>query len=105
MNCDCIKDIESKMRVFMKEQAGDDATAKIQNIAFYMDGSAKVGEARLTSALQIMFRIKGSKKGYTSEKGKEMGCRVSHCPFCGRTAGRYEVGQDAALDAAFGVAP
>lgn len=104
MNCNCINDLEGKMANFMRDRAGDDATAKIQNIAFYMDGASKVGSAELSRFLQIMFRIKGSKKGYTGEKGKEMGCRVSHCPFCGRTSGRYEVGEDAGIAAAFNAA-
>jgi hypothetical protein len=95
MNCDCIKDIESKIAVFMRPKAGDDAEARILNTALM------VTETSLVSVLQIPFRIKGSKKGYTSEKGKEMGCNASHCPFCGRTTGRYTVGADAGLDAVF----
>lgn len=100
MNCDCIKDVESKMATFMKAKAGDDATAKVANIAFCV-----TEDMGLLHVLQIPFRVKGSKKGYTSERGKEIGCNASHCPFCGRTTRRYEVGQDAALDAAFGITP
>lgn len=99
MNCDCIKDIEGKMADFMKPKAGADATAKVMNTALCV--TKDLGHMYL--ALQIPFRIKGSKKPYASEKGKEMGCNASNCPFCGRTTGRYEVGQDAALDAAFGL--
>lgn len=99
MNCGCIKDIEDKMAEFMRERAGDDATAKVQNQAFFLEGD-KPGGGALSTALQIMFRIKGSKKGYTSEKGKELGCRVSYCPFCGRTTGRYVVGEYEGLETA-----
>lgn len=88
-NCNCITDIEKKMADFVRPRAGDDATAKMQNTVFYMDGNRKVGEVGgLEMALQIPFRIKGSKKGYTSEKGKEIGCNVAYCPFCGKPANR-----------------
>lgn len=96
MNCDCIKDIEAKMAAFMRAKAGDDATAKVMNFALCVSD-----DMHIYQSLQIPFRIKGSKKGFISEKGKEMGCSASHCPFCGRTTGHYEVGQDDGLSAAF----
>lgn len=98
MNCDCIKDIEGAMAAYMKTQAGEDATAKIQNTALGITGDM----SQMYLALQIPFRVKGSKKGFTSEKGKEIGCSASYCPFCGREArpGRYTVGQDAGIEAA-----
>ena len=95
MNCDCIKDIETKMAAFMASKAGADATAKVVNTVFFLDDEIGLG-----MALQIPFCIKGSKKGYTSEKGKEIGCNASHCPFCGRTTGRYSVGKDSGIEAA-----
>lgn len=89
MNCDCIKDIEGRMAKHMRPQAGDDCTAKVQGTALCL--SDDMGSAYY--ALQIPFRIKGSKKGYTSERGKEIGCNTNYCPFCGRTAGAYTVGE------------
>ena len=89
MNCDCIKDIEQKMAEFMRPKAGDDATAKVKNTALCVSNDL----SKMFLTLQIPFAIKGSKKGFTSEKGKEMGCNASNCPFCGRTTGRYVVGE------------
>lgn len=97
MNCDCIDRIEGKMVKFMTPQAGTNVTARIQGVAFAL------GET-LTTKLMIPFRIKGTAKGFTSEKGKEMGCAASNCPFCGRTTGRYVVGEDAGIAAAFAAA-
>lgn len=100
MKCDCINDIEGKLADFMRAKAGDNCTAKVQNTVFYIDGSSTVGKARMETTLQIPFRVKGSAKGFTSKKGKEIGCNVSYCPFCGRSAKRYEVGQDEGIASA-----
>jgi hypothetical protein len=104
MKCDCIKDIESRLADFMRPKAGDNCTAKAQGTVFYVDGSSPVGQSRMESTLQIPFRVKGSAKGYTSERGKEIGCNVNYCPFCGRNAKRHVVGEDAGLAAAMGSA-
>lgn len=99
MNCDCIKEIQEKMTEYMRPKAGDNATAKIQGMAMSLvDGG-------LRYALTIPFRIKGIKKGYTSEKGKEISCNASYCPFCGRTTAKYTVGHDVGIATAMGVAP
>lgn len=98
MNCDCIKDIEGEIAEYMKPKAGDDATAKIQGTALNIVGNT------LKHVLTLPFRIKGSGKGYTSEKGKEMLFNASNCPFCGRTTGRYVVGEDHGIATAMGVA-
>lgn len=94
MNCDCIKEFETAIGNHMKPLAGDDATAKIQGTALNLVGNG------LRYVLTIPFRVKGSKKGYTSEKGKEMPCNANYCPFCGRTTGRYVVGADDGISAA-----
>lgn len=94
MNCDCIEKIEGILAKHMMARAGDDATARIQGTAI------NIVDDNLKCVLTIPFRIKGSKKGFTSEKGKELPCNVSFCPFCGRTAKRYNIGKDAGISAA-----
>lgn len=96
MNCDCIKNNEARLAKFMQPKAGDDAKAECM-----ATGLQLTKELNLRLVLNIPFRIKGSKKGFTSEKGKEMPFVASYCPFCGRTAGRYEIGEDAGIAAAF----
>jgi hypothetical protein len=93
MNCDCVTGLEASVANHMRPQAGDDAKAACTLTALCF------GTSRVTTDLLIPFRIRGSKKGYTSDKGKETSVRASHCPFCGRATERYEVGQYAALDA------
>lgn len=93
MNCDCIKNVEKNIAEHMKPKAGDDASAKAANVAIMFGDD-------LSLVLQIPFRVRGSKKGYTSEKGKEVGCNVSYCPFCGRSAKHYAVGEDAGIASA-----
>lgn len=93
MNCTCIATVESNIADAIRPKAGDDASAKAANLALIFGDS-------LECVLQIPFRVKGSKKGYTSEKGKEIGCNVSYCPFCGRSAKHYAVGEDAGIAAA-----
>lgn len=78
----------------MMAQAGDDATARLQGTAINIIGN------RLKLVLTIPFRIKGSKKGFTSEKGKELPFNVRCCPFCGRTTGRYNIGEDVGISSA-----
>lgn len=86
MNCDCIKDIESSMSDFMKPKAGDDAKADCTATALCFGKKVRL-------ALMIPFRIRGSKKGYTSEKGKEHSVEASYCPFCARPTNHYVVGE------------
>lgn len=100
MNCDCIGTVEKKMADFMRDRAGDDAEARIKNTAFAFESADDNQSEKLVLALMIPLRVKGSKKGYTSERGKDVPCRASHCPFCGRTTGRYVVGADAGIAAA-----
>lgn len=84
MNCDCIKRVESEIAEHMRPKAGDDAVAKVENMAIFLTHDTM----DLRSALQIGFRVKGSKKGYTSERGTFVGCNVTFCPFCGKPAGK-----------------
>jgi hypothetical protein len=97
MNCNCVTEVEKQLANHMKPQAGDDAKATCQATVFQITSTLRL-------MLQIPFRVKGSKKGFTSANGKEVPVTASHCPFCGRDAreGRYTVGQDEGLAAVFG---
>lgn len=98
MNCDCISSMETKLANHVRPQAGDDAKAVCAATVFGLTDTS------MYLALRIPFRVKGSKKGYTGERGKEVPISAAFCPFCGRDAreGRYRVGHDDGLDAAFG---
>lgn len=98
MNCDCVKRIETNMASapFIVAKAGDHITVECQATGFAM-----TDDNSMRSVINIPFRIRGTGKGFTSAKGKEMPCVASHCPFCGLTAGRYVVGEDAGIAAAF----
>lgn len=97
MNCDCISKTEKKLAEYVRPQAGDDVKVECLATAIGIDD-----DMGLYAAVRIPFSIKGSKKGFTSAKGKEMPCMASFCPICGREArpGRYAVGQDAGIEAA-----
>jgi|GEM_PF-2553212 len=92
MKCECVKDIETRIAAHMRPQAGDDAKAVCQATGIVINA-----EMDLVGVLNIPFKITGSKKGFTSAKGKEMPCTANYCPFCGRSTKRYVVGEDAAL--------
>lgn len=100
MNCDCVKRIESKLSSapFIVAKAGNDI--KVECLAV---GIALTEEMSMRSVINIPFRIRGTGKGFSSAKGKEMPCVASYCPFCGRTTGAYTAGQDAGIAAATGV--
>ncbi|MGK5049475.1 hypothetical protein ACQ4WP_26805 [Janthinobacterium sp. GB4P2] len=97
MNCDCVKRIETNLASspFIVAKAGSDIKVECQATGFAM-----TDDMGLLSTINIPFRIRGTGKGFTSAKGKEMPCVASHCPFCGRTTGRYVVGEDAGIAAA-----
>jgi hypothetical protein len=87
MNCNCIRETEQRLAEFVMPQAGDDATATCM-----ASGMCITETMGLRTVVNIPFRIKGSKKGFTSEKGKEMPFVASFCPFCGvSTAPKAEV--------------
>jgi hypothetical protein len=95
MNCDCLKDLETRLARHMEQQAGADVTARVMNTALAIPDDGPV-----YAVLNIPFRVKGSKKGYTSEKGKEIIVAANCCPFCARSAKHYAVGEDDGIAAA-----
>ena len=101
MTCDCVKRIETNLASspFIVAKAGSDIQVECQATGFAM-----TDDMGLLSTINIPFRIRGTGKGFTSAKGKEMPCVASHCPFCGRTTGHYVVGEDAGIAAATHVA-
>ncbi|MBY0238101.1 MAG: hypothetical protein K2X55_02195 [Burkholderiaceae bacterium] len=78
----------------MKLKAGADCTVTATSTALM------ITDTGLKSVLQIPFCVKGPMKGFSSAKGKTIGCNVNLCPFCGRPAGRYTIGEDVGLSAA-----
>lgn len=87
MKCHCIKTMESKLAEMARPKAGPDAKATLVNTGFTM-----TDDMDLRMVLNIPFRVKGSMKGYTSEKGKEVPFVASFCPFCGRSTRRHVEG-------------
>ncbi|MBS0352483.1 MAG: hypothetical protein JSR83_01085 [Proteobacteria bacterium] len=89
MQCDCITDLEKRLADHMKPQAGETASAKCLGSALFL------GEKSLESGLNIAFRITGDKRGFTSEKGKEMPVKANYCPFCGKPTAKPETPAEA----------
>lgn len=77
MNCDCISKMEKTIAEHMKSTAGEGASATCMSTGFGMMDSG------LELIINIPFRIKGSNKGFTSEKGKTVNFCATYCPFCG----------------------
>lgn len=78
MNCNCIRETEQRLAEFVKPKVGDDATATCMAVGLQI-----TDDMGIRTVLNIPFRIKGSKKGFNREKGKEMPFVASFCPFCG----------------------
>jgi hypothetical protein len=68
--------VEKNLAEHMTPKAGEDAKATCDIVGFSLGSN-------LAITLSIPFRVKGSKKGYTSERGKEVIVVASYCPFCG----------------------
>jgi hypothetical protein len=79
MQCNCLTKVAENLAEYLKPQAGDDAKAQVSGLAWNLsDGCDEV--------LNIPFKVTGSKKGYSSAKGKEITVTASFCPFCGISA-------------------
>ena len=91
MNCNCVKEVEAKITTapFITAKAGDNVTAECQATGLQFTDTG------IRNVINIPFRIRGTGKGFSSAKGKEMPCTASYCPFCGRTTGEgaYKVGE------------
>ena len=80
MNCDCIRKTEEIIADHFRTQAGDDVTVRIKGRAIGIDKETM----KLTDQFNLSAFVKGSKKGFTSQKGKEVFIACSYCPFCGK---------------------
>jgi hypothetical protein len=82
MNCECIKRIEGELAEvpFVKEKAGENIKVTCAATGFQL-----TDDMGLKLVINIPFRIRGTGKGFTSEKGKEMPVVASYCPFCGKS--------------------
>lgn len=90
MNCNCVKTTEKKLAEMpsLQAKAGANATAECTATGFAIDD-----DMGLRMTINIPFRVRGSGKGYTGANGKIMPFVSGYCPFCGRTTGRYVVGE------------
>lgn len=89
MNCNCIGEIENRLAERMKPQAGETARATCMGSALFLV------ENSMEAGLNIAFRITGTKPGFKSEKGKEMGVKANYCPFCGKSTAMKKEGDGA----------
>lgn len=92
MDCGCIKRLEGEIAEtsFVKAKAGDNIKVECAATAFQM-----TDDMGLKLVVNIPFRVRGTGKGFTSEKGKELPVVASFCPFCGKPAAA-NVGAEAA---------
>lgn len=98
MNCNCVKTVEAKLAAapFIVAKAGNNIRVECQATGMQM-----TEDMGLRSTINIPFVVRGTGKGYSSAKGKEMPCIASFCPFCGRSTSHYAVGCDEGIAAAF----
>lgn len=82
MNCDCIKQTEKRLAEadFVKAKAGENIEVSCQITTFGLTETNN-----LVLALAIPFRVRGTGKGFSSAKGKELPVFASYCPFCGKS--------------------
>lgn len=80
MNCGCIKRLEGEIAEasFVKAKAGENIKVECVATAFQM-----TKDLDLKLVINIPFRVRGTGRGFASEKGKEMPVVASFCPFCG----------------------
>ncbi|MDE1139916.1 MAG: hypothetical protein PW999_09735 [Paraburkholderia tropica] len=78
MNCNCVRDNESRIADHYTELLGAPATAEAKNVAFML--GSKVSEAAY-----LPYAVKADKPGYRGAKGKEVSMFFSFCPFCGKS--------------------
>nr|WP_124262475.1 hypothetical protein [Paraburkholderia bannensis] len=78
MNCNCVRDNESRIADHYAELLGAPATAEAKNVAFLL-GSG------VSEAAYLPYAVKADKPGYRGAKGKEVSMFFSFCPFCGKS--------------------
>lgn len=76
MNCDCIKEIKDAMREHWTGRAGE-----VMDVI--IEGEALVLAEKSYTTLHMPIRIKGTKHGYNTQKGKETFVVCNFCPICG----------------------
>jgi len=83
MNCGCIKRLEGEIAQapFVKAKAGDNIEVTCAATGFHL-----TDDNGMDLVINIPFRVRGTGKGFTSEKGKELPVVASFCPFCGASA-------------------
>lgn len=82
MNCDCIAKLEKDLAVapFITAKAGQNVTVECM-----AKGMRLTEDMSLVATLNIPFRIRGTGRGFTSAKGKEMPFVAKFCPVCGKS--------------------
>ncbi|MNK99249.1 hypothetical protein D3C87_1196370 [compost metagenome] len=79
MNCNCITEIEGKVREHMQPQIKAPIdSVEVGNKAIVVEG----GRGRM--ALYVPVFVKANAPRYRSQRGGEVHMHVSFCPFCGK---------------------
>ena len=80
MNCGCIKRLEGEIAKapFVTAKAGENIEVTCAATGFRL-----TDDNSMELILSVPFRVRGTAKGFTSEKGKEFPVAASFCPFCG----------------------
>lgn len=86
MQCNCLEEVSKKLVDFVRPDAGDDAKANFKHIGWDLSNNCD-------TIINLPFTVTGSKRGYTSAKGKELMVRASFCPFCGVSTKKPEAEQ------------
>lgn len=80
MNCECIKRLEGEIAQapFVVAKAGENIKVTCAATAFQM-----TEDMGLKLVINIPFRVRGTARGFSGQKGKELPVVASYCPFCG----------------------
>jgi hypothetical protein len=76
MNCNCLTDVEKKLKEKFSADLGAEAKVECQNLGYLFGKSVRF--AHLTE-----FKITADAKGY--RKGKRITVTANFCPFCGKS--------------------
>lgn len=78
MNCNCVRDNESRIAEHYTAALGTPATAEAKNVGFLLG-------AGVSEAAYLPYAVKADKPGFRGAKGKEISMFFSFCPFCGKS--------------------